>query len=93
MSLLEEQITSSQSRSQSMLISSSSGGFINQEAKLYHEITQHSSFKGMEMVPNGVEYKFKAHDKEATCMHFNHSGSLLATGGGDSIIKIWDINR
>jgi len=40
-----------------------------------------------------VESRLKAHEKEATCMMFNYSGDLLASGGGDSIVKIWDLNR
>ncbi len=44
-------------------------------------------------VPRRVDHKFKAHEKEATCLTFNYSGTLLATGGADNLIKIWDINR
>lgn len=34
----------------------------------------------------------KAHSgKEATCIKFNSSGSLIATAGGDSLVKLWDV--
>jgi WD40 repeat protein len=43
--------------------------------------------------PSRVDQKLHAHEKEATCVAFNNSGNLLATGGADSLLKIWDINR
>lgn len=52
-----------------------------------------SHFYCGDYVPSRVEHKFHAHEKEATCVKYNSSGSLLATGGADAIIKIWDINR
>lgn len=48
---------------------------------------------GYDSIPNRVDHKIKAHDKEATSLAFNFSGSLLATGGADSVIKIWDIGK
>ena len=45
------------------------------------------------MKPHGPEYEHKAVHSglEATCVRFNLSGSLLGTGGADSVVKIWDM--
>lgn len=51
-----------------------------------------SSYYG-DSTPNRVDQKLHAHEKEATCVKFNVNGSLLATGGADSLVKIWDVNR
>ena len=48
---------------------------------------------GYDSIPNRVDHKIKAHEREATSLAFNFSGSLLATGGADSVIKIWDMSR
>ena len=45
------------------------------------------------MTPSYVSAKHFAHEKGATCLAFNQMGNLLATGGGDAVIKIWDINK
>eukprot|EP00347_Sterkiella_histriomuscorum_P010061 403338836 len=90
-SMMEEQIFM-QSRGQSMLIPSSSS-LLSQEAQLYNEITQNHQNGYKECTPSSVEFKFHAHEKEGTCVKFNNSGNLLASGGADSVIKIWDLNR
>ena len=46
-----------------------------------------------DVIPSTVSQKFLAHEKEATCLAFNLSGNNLATGGGDALVKIWDINK
>lgn len=50
-------------------------------------------FGSIECVPSHVVQKYHAHKKEATCLAFNLSGNYLATGGGDSLIKIWDVQK
>jgi WD40 repeat protein len=57
-----------------------------------HRFEDYVSY-GFESVPSRVEYKLFAHEKEATCVTFNSTGNLLLTGGGDSLIKIWDLHR
>lgn len=44
-------------------------------------------------VPTSVAHRIHAHSKEAICVTFNSYGSLIATGGGDNLVKIWDLNR
>lgn len=70
----------------------SNGTFIQEEQKSPFDGMTQSVYYG-DCIPNRVDHKFKAHDKEATCLAFNYSGSLLATGGADACIKIWDISR
>lgn len=41
-------------------------------------------------LPTHKIYKKKAHDEEATCAKYNDGGSLLFTGGGDGLVKVWD---
>ena len=45
--------------------------------------------------PSGVGVKhLQVHSgAEATCLRFNGLGTYLATGGGDSVVKIWDANN
>ncbi len=43
-----------------------------------------------EHYPLRVKSQEHAHSKEATCLAFSDCGAFLATGGGDSLIKIWD---
>ena len=35
----------------------------------------------------------EAHEGEVNALHFNPSGRLLATGGGDRKIKLWDVGQ
>ena len=44
-------------------------------------------------VPSKVEFKIPAHKQEATCLCFNTVGDAVATGGADSLIKIWSSNN
>jgi WD40 repeat protein len=40
-------------------------------------------------IPGKVEHKIPAHRQEATCLAFNAIGDAIATGGADSVIKVW----
>jgi WD40 repeat protein len=51
------------------------------------------AFAACDVVPSHVTQKYFAHEKEATCLAFSLGGNLLATGGGDGLIKIWDVNK
>jgi len=44
-------------------------------------------------LPNKVHSKFEAHEGEVNALAFDPSGHLLATGGGDRKIKLWDLNQ
>ncbi len=54
--------------------------------------SQSFSYGGVETKPHQMEHiSLEAHSgKEATCVRFNSQGTMLATGGADSVIKIWD---
>lgn len=41
-------------------------------------------------MPSKTEFKIAAHKREATCVCFNPLGDVVVTGGGDSLIKIWN---
>eukprot|EP00360_Condylostoma_magnum_P000460 CAMPEP_0168315542 /NCGR_PEP_ID=MMETSP0210-20121227/11619_1 /TAXON_ID=40633 /ORGANISM="Condylostoma magnum, Strain COL2" /LENGTH=124 /DNA_ID=CAMNT_0008289351 /DNA_START=547 /DNA_END=918 /DNA_ORIENTATION=- len=41
-------------------------------------------------LPTHKIHKKKAHDEEATCAKYNDGGSLLFTGGGDGLVRVWD---
>jgi len=45
------------------------------------------------VLPNKVHTKFEAHEGEVNALKFDPSGHLLATGGGDRKIKLWDLNQ
>ena len=52
-----------------------------------------SGGSGPEIKPKWPEFEHKqAHSGlEATCLKFNMNGTLLGTGGADSMVKIWDL--
>ena len=50
-------------------------------------------FSVADALPNGVDIKVFAHDNEAMCLDINSSGNLIATGGGDTFIKLWDVSK
>lgn len=43
-------------------------------------------------MPSKTLFKIAAHKKEATCLAFNLLGDACATGGGDSLVKVWNMN-
>lgn len=40
-------------------------------------------------VPSKADIKIAAHKQEATCLTFNTIGDAIATGGADSLVKLW----
>jgi hypothetical protein len=48
---------------------------------------------GVDLKPSGVEYEHRdAHSgREGLFLRFNRQGTMLATAGGDSLVKIWDL--
>jgi len=53
----------------------------------------HSDDSGVDLKPSGVEYEHRdAHSgREGLFLRFNRQGNLLATAGGDSLVKLWDL--
>ena len=41
-------------------------------------------------LPTETGIKIKAHAMQASCLRFSSSGEHIATGGGDSLVKIWN---
>lgn len=44
-------------------------------------------------IPSKVHTKFEAHEGEVNALQFNAAGRMLATGGGDRKIKLWDVGQ
>ena len=44
-------------------------------------------------IPSKPRHTIFAHEREATCLAFDSRGTYLATGGGDTIVKVWDIEN
>lgn len=51
------------------------------------------AFSFGDYAPSRVDHKVHAHEKEITALSISPSGNFAATGGADSLIKVWDINR
>lgn len=41
-------------------------------------------------MPSITERKIAAHKRECTCLCFNPLGDVVATGGGDNLVKLWN---
>ena len=50
-----------------------------------------SPYNNVEL-PNKTERKIAAHKRECTTLAFNPLGDVIATGGGDNLIKLWNVN-
>lgn len=44
-------------------------------------------------VPSKTRHKLFAHSREATCVAYTSQGTNLATGGGDGLVKLWDVDQ
>ncbi|EFX75688.1 hypothetical protein DAPPUDRAFT_306657 [Daphnia pulex] len=44
-------------------------------------------------IPTKVHSKFEAHEGEVNALQFNAAGRMLASGGGDRKIKLWDVGQ
>lgn len=44
-------------------------------------------------LPSTTERKIAAHKRECTCLAFNPLGDVIATGGGDNLIKLWSMQN
>lgn len=44
-------------------------------------------------IPSKTRHKLFAHSKEAMCLTYTSQGSNIASGGGDGVIKIWDVEQ
>lgn len=47
----------------------------------------------MELLPNGVQFKFDAHDGEVNAVRWNPVEQVVATGGADRKVKLWDCGK
>ncbi|KAK8744722.1 hypothetical protein OTU49_000582, partial [Cherax quadricarinatus] len=45
------------------------------------------------VLPAKAYLRFDAHDGEVNCLCFSPQGKIIATGGGDRKLKLWDISR
>jgi WD40 repeat protein len=43
-------------------------------------------------LPSKTDKKIAAHKRECTSLAFNPIGDAVVTGGGDSLVKIWNVN-
>ena len=63
------------------------------------EIGKTYGFDGLQIndnyfnVPSKTRYKIFAHSKQATWLAYSSQGAAVATGGGDGMIKIWDVEQ
>ncbi|KAN0035096.1 hypothetical protein ACTA71_004352 [Dictyostelium dimigraforme] len=48
-------------------------------------------FSSEAMLPSKAKKRWTGHSSEIYCMSFNSIGNLLATGGGDKCVKVWDV--
>jgi autophagy-related protein 16 len=55
------------------------------------ESSNHTSVCYSAIIPSTASQKFDAHDGEVVALHFSTSGRVLATGGSDRKIKLWEI--
>lgn len=46
--------------------------------------------KVYDMLPSEPINKLKSHEKGVSCVAFSQQGSMLATGGGDCMVKLWE---
>lgn len=47
----------------------------------------------MDLLPNGVQFRFDAHDGEVNAVRWNPVEQVVATGGADRKVKLWDCGR
>lgn len=53
---------------------------------------RNSSFLMVLKLPSRTERKIAAHKRECSCLAFNPIGDVIATGGGDNLVKLWNAN-
>lgn len=70
------------------------GNFDQEEAKL-GQIIKPEYFRQPKRdnieLPDKVAWKKCAHQPETTCLTYNREGNILYTGGGDGIVKSWNV--
>lgn len=47
----------------------------------------------MELMPSGVQFRFDAHDGEVNAVRWNPVEQVVATGGADRKVKLWDCGK
>jgi len=69
-----------------------------QEKGSIGDLTAFRGFTGpdgvhMELMPNGVQFRFDAHDGEVNAVRWNPVETVVATGGADRKVKLWDCGK
>lgn len=59
---------------------------------LFHNSYASNVFFGDE-IPNQVHIKFDAHDGEVNAVKWSPLERLVATGGADRKVKLWDVGK
>ncbi|KAM9981122.1 hypothetical protein ACTFIY_003438 [Dictyostelium cf. discoideum] len=54
-------------------------------------VLERGVFSSEAMLPSKAKKRWTGHNSEIYCMAFNSIGNLLATGGGDKCVKVWDV--
>lgn len=47
----------------------------------------------LDSLPTGVQMKFDAHEGEVNAVRWNPMEHIVATGGADRKVKIWDVSK
>lgn len=47
----------------------------------------------MDVLPSGVQCRFDAHDGEVNAVRWNPMEQIVATGGADRKVKLWDVGK
>ena len=66
-----------------------------QQCLFHNKNTEHSLFQNhqcsSDVFPSKVQHRFIAHSSEIWALDWNASGTMLASGGKDCSVKVWDI--
>lgn len=64
---------------------------VNEEL-LFHGSNAPNAYFGDE-IPNQVHIKFDAHDGEVNAVKWSPLDRMIATGGADRKVKLWDVGK
>lgn len=73
---------------------SSSPITINEREDLYHaSVTTGGNVYFGDEIPNKVHITFEAHDGEVQAVRWSPVERIVATGGSDRKVKLWDVGK